>query len=156
LKTAPDTSLVLVGDGNDRPRLEKIARDLGVSGRAYFLHGLTPDQLFACYANCDVFALPSSGEGFGLVFLEAMALGKPVIGGAHGGIPDIVEDGATGLLVPYGDVERLAQALESFFNNPARARGMGASGKDRLAKTFSSAQFQLRLTEILNEVIDSQ
>jgi glycosyltransferase involved in cell wall biosynthesis len=156
LKAAPDTSLVLVGDGNDRPRLEQIARDLGISERARFLHGLTPDQLFACYANCDVFALPSSGEGFGLVFLEAMALGKPVIGGAHGGIPDIVEDGATGLLVPYGDVERLTQALESFFNNPSRARGMGASGKDRLAKTFSSAQFQLRLTEILNNVLDLQ
>ncbi|HEX4645340.1 MAG TPA: glycosyltransferase family 4 protein [Verrucomicrobiae bacterium] len=156
LKAAPDTSLVLVGDGNDRPRLEQIARDLGVSERAHFLRGLTPDQLFACYANCDVFALPSSGEGFGLVFLEAMALGKPVIGGAHAGIPDIVEDGATGLLVPYGDVERLAQALESFFNKTSRARGMGASGKDRLAKTFSSAQFQLRLTDILNSVLDLQ
>jgi phosphatidylinositol alpha-1,6-mannosyltransferase len=156
LKSAPDTSLVLVGDGNDRPRLEQLARDLGVSEHAFFLHGLTPDQLFACYANCDVFALPSGGEGFGLVFLEAMALAKPVIGGAHGGIPDIVEDGATGLLVPYGDVERLAQGLESFFNNPGRARGMGASGKDRLAKTFSSAQFQLRLSEILNSVLDLQ
>jgi phosphatidylinositol alpha-1,6-mannosyltransferase len=156
LKSAPDTSLVLVGDGNDRPRLEQLAGDLGVTERAYFLHSLTPDQLFACYANCDVFALPSGGEGFGLVFLEAMALAKPVIGGAHGGIPDIVEDGATGLLVPYGDVERLAQGLESFFNNPGRARGMGASGKDRLAKTFSSAQFQLRLSEILNNVLDLQ
>jgi phosphatidylinositol alpha-1,6-mannosyltransferase len=156
LKAGPEISLVLVGDGNDRPRLEQIARDLGVSGRAHFLHGLTPDELFACYANCDVFALPSSGEGFGLVFLEAMALAKPVIGGSHGGIPEIVEDGATGILVPYGDVERLAQALESFFNNPGRARGMGASGKDRLAKTFSSAQFQLRLTEILSDVLDLQ
>jgi glycosyltransferase involved in cell wall biosynthesis len=156
LRAAPDTSLVLVGDGNDRSRLEQIARDLGVSERTHFLRGLTPDELFACYANCDVFALPSSGEGFGLVFLEAMALAKPVIGGAHGGIPDIVEDGATGILVPYGDVDRLAEALESFFNNPGRARGMGASGKDRLAKTFSSAQFQLRLTEILSDVLDLQ
>ena len=59
---------------------------LGVSERTRFLHGLTQDELFACYANCDVFALPSRGEGFGFVFLEAMAHGKPVIGGAHGGI----------------------------------------------------------------------
>ena len=87
LKAAPDTSLVLVGDGDDRPRLEHLARDLGVSEHAHFLFGLTPEQLFACYANCDIFALPSRGEGFGLVFLEAMAHGKPVIGGAHGGIP---------------------------------------------------------------------
>ena len=156
LKTAPDASLVLVGDGDDRPRLELIARDLGVSEHAHFLSGLTPEQLFACYANSDVFALPSRGEGFGLVFLEAMAHAKPVIGGAHGGIPDIVEDGVTGLLVPHGDVERLAQALESLFNNPSRAREMGARGRDRLAKTFSFAQFQLHLTQILNIVLAQQ
>jgi phosphatidyl-myo-inositol dimannoside synthase len=153
LKEAPDTSLVLVGDGDDRPRLEQLARDLGVSEHAHFLYGLAPEQLFACYANCDVFALPSRGEGFGLVFLEAMAHAKPVIGGAHGGIPDIVEDGATGLLVPHGDVARLAQALESLLNNPSRAREMGARGKDRLARTFSFAQFQLHLTQILDNVL---
>ncbi len=153
LKAAPDASLVLVGDGNDRPRLEQLARDLSVSDRAHFLHGLAPEQLFACYANCDVFALPSSGEGFGLVFLEAMALAKPVIGGAHGGIPDIVEEGVTGLLVPHGDVEGLARALESLFSDPDRAKEMGARGKDRVAKTFSFAQFQLRLTQILNDVL---
>jgi phosphatidylinositol alpha-1,6-mannosyltransferase len=153
LKTAPDTSLVLVGDGDDRPRLEQLARDLGVSEYAHFLYGLTPEQLFACYANCDVFALPSWGEGFGLVFLEAMAHAKPVIGGAHGGIPDIVEDGVTGLLVPHGDVERLAQALESLLNNPSRAREMGARGRGRLEKSFSFAQFQSHLTDILNHVL---
>ena len=81
LKTATDASLVLVGDGNDRPRLERLARDLGVLEHTHFLFGLSPDQLFACYARCDIFALPSGGEGFGLVFLEAMANAKPVIGG---------------------------------------------------------------------------
>jgi phosphatidylinositol alpha-1,6-mannosyltransferase len=156
LKAAPDTSLVLVGDGDDRPRLELLARDLGVSEHAHFLHGLTPEQLFACYASCDVFALPSRGEGFGFVFLEAMALAKPVIGGAHGGIPDIVEDGVTGLLVPHGDVGRLAQALESLFNDPGRAREMGARGRDRIEKTFSFAQFQSHLTEILAKVLAQQ
>jgi glycosyltransferase involved in cell wall biosynthesis len=153
LKTAPDASLVLVGDGDDRPRLEQLARDLDVSEHARFLNGLTPEQLFACYANCDVFALPSRGEGFGLVFLEAMAHGKPVIGGAHGGIPDIVEDGVTGLLVPHGDAGRLAEALESLFNDPSRAREMGARGRDRLEKTFSFAQFQTHLTRILGDVL---
>lgn len=156
LKAAPDTSLVLVGDGDDRPRLEHLARDLGVSEHAHFLFGLTPEQFFACYASCDVFALPSSGEGFGLVFLEAMAYAKPVIGGAHGGIPDIVEDGVTGLLVPHGDVERLAQALDFLFNDPVRAREMGARGRDRIGKTFSFAQFQSHLTEILANILAKQ
>jgi phosphatidylinositol alpha-1,6-mannosyltransferase len=153
LKAAPDTSLVLVGDGDDRPRLENLARDLGVSQHMHVLYSLTPEQLFACYAHCDIFALPSRGEGFGLVFLEAMACAKPVIGGAHGGIPDIVEEGVTGLLVPHGDPERLAQALESLLNNPSRAKEMGARGKDRLAKLFSFAQFQLHLTRILENVL---
>jgi phosphatidyl-myo-inositol dimannoside synthase len=153
LQAAPDVSLVLVGDGDDRPRLEQLANDLKVSERTHFLRGLTPEQLFACYADCDVFALPSSGEGFGLVFLEAMAHAKPVIGGAHGGIPDIVEDDVTGLLVPHGNVDRLAAALESLFANPDRAKEMGACGKDRAQKNFSFAQFQLRLTNILDAVL---
>ena len=153
LKTAPDTSLVLVGDGDDRPRLEWLARDLSVSTRTRFLHGLTPDQLFACYAHCDVFALPSRGEGFGLVFLEAMAHAKPAIGGAHGGIPEIVEDRVTGLLVPHGDVEKLARAIVSLLENPTRANEMGAKGRDRVAMLFSFAQFQSRLTQIMNAVL---
>ena len=156
LKTAPDAFLLLVGDGDDRPRLEQLARDLGVSEHARFLHGLTPEQLFACYANCDVFALPSRGEGFGLVFLEAMAHAKPVIGGAHGGIPDIVQDGVTGLLVPPGDPARLAEALESLFNNPIRAHEMGARGRDRLEKTFSFAQFQTHFTRILGDALSQE
>jgi glycosyltransferase involved in cell wall biosynthesis len=85
-----------------------------------------------------------------------MAHAKPVVGGAHGGIPDIVEDGVTGLLVPHGNVERLAQALESLLANPSRAREMGGHGRDRLAKTFSFAQFQLHLTQILDNVLAPQ
>jgi glycosyltransferase involved in cell wall biosynthesis len=153
LRTAPYASLVLVGDGNDRPRLETLARDLNVSGRTHFLHGLTHEQLSACYARCHVFALPSSGEGFGLVFLEAMAHGKAVIGTSHGGIPDIVEDGVTGLLVPHGESERLAQALESVLADPARAGKMGARGRDRLVKKFSFAQFESGLREILADLV---
>lgn len=156
LKTAPDVSLVLVGDGDDRLRLEQLARDLGVSERAHFLFGLSPEQLFACFTSCDVFSLPSRGEGFGMVFLEAMACGKPVIGGAHGGIPDIIEDGVTGLLVPYGDAERLAQAFETLFNDPARSWEMAARGQERVEKTFSFAQFELQLTQLLGDVLARQ
>jgi phosphatidylinositol alpha-1,6-mannosyltransferase len=156
LKTAPDASLVLVGDGDDRPRLEQLARENGVAERAHFLSGLTPEDLFACFAACDVFALPSRGEGFGMVFLEAMACGKPVIGGAHGGIPDIVEDGVTGLLVPHGDAEKLAQAFETLFNDPARAWEMAGRGRERVEQQFSFAQFQARMTQLLNEFLAEQ
>ena len=153
LKRMPDASLVLVGDGDDRPRLEQLACDLVVSEHTHFLHGLTPEQLFACYANCDVFALPSKGEGFGLVFLEAMACAKPVIGGAHGGIPDLVEDGEAGLLVPHGDAEGLAQAIESILSNPSRAREMGVRGRQRVQKEYTFAVFQSRLMQTMQEFL---
>ncbi|HTC63518.1 MAG TPA: glycosyltransferase family 4 protein [Candidatus Saccharimonadales bacterium] len=156
LKTAPDASLVLVGDGDDRPRLEQLARDLKVSDHAHFLYGLTPEELFSCYANCEIFALPSRGEGFGLVFLEAMAHAKPVIGGAHGGIPDIIEDGVTGRLVRHGDVEQLAQVLEALLSNPGEAKEMGVRGKDRVAQLFSFAQFESQLAGILNLVLSQE
>jgi len=152
LKAMPDVSLVLVGDGNDRPRLEQLARDRGIVERTQFLHGLTAEQLSGCYANCDAFALPSRGEGFGLVFLEAMAHSKPVVGGAHAGIPDIVEDGVTGLLVPYGDAGRLGQALESLLSHADEARQMGERGRERVLREFSFERFQSTLEELLRDV----
>ena len=118
-----------------------------------FLHGLTQDELFACYANCQVFALPSRAEGFGFVYLEAMACGKPVIGGAHGGALDVIEDGVTGYLVPHGDIERLSRALESLLADPVRAAQMGAQGKDRLAQKFSFEKFRIQLTHLLEGVL---
>lgn len=153
LKARPDVSLVLVGDGNDRPRLEQLARDCGVTEHTYFLHGLTAEQLSVCYANCDVFALPSKGEGFGLVFLEAMAYSKPVVGGAHGGIPDVVEDGVTGLLVPHGDTDRLGHALESLLGHPDEARKMGERGRERVLREFSFERFQGALMDLLRDVL---
>ena len=153
LKNSPDIFLVLVGGGEDRARLERLARDLGVSERTRFLQDLSQDELFACYANCEVFALPSRGEGFGLVYLEAMAHGKPVIGGAHGGALDVIDDGMTGWLVPHGDVERLSSALEWLLADPVRAREMGERGRQRLRNTFSFEQFQSRLTQILSDVL---
>jgi len=101
-----------------------------------------------------VFALPGRGEGFGLVFLEAMALGKPVIGGAHGGIPDVIEDGVTGSLVPHGDVPRLSIALESLLLDPVRAREMGARGYRRVQTEFTFEQFQSRLTRTIGDVLN--
>jgi len=152
LKALPDVSLVLVGDGNDRPRLERLARDRGIVERTRFLQGLTAEQLSACYANCYVFVLPSRGEGFGLVFLEAMAHSKPVVGGAYGGIPDIVEDGVTGLLVPHGDTERLGRALESLLSRGDEARQMGERGRQRVLKEFSFERFESTLEQLLRDV----
>ena len=153
LRTVPDAVLILVGEGEDRPRLEQLALESDVTAHTRFLYGLTQEELFACYAHCDVFALPSGGEGFGLVFLEAMAHGKPVIGGAHGGTPDVIEDGVTGVLVPYGDAALLSSALEPLLSDSARASEMGARGGERVRTLFTFEQFRWRLTQMLEDVI---
>jgi len=153
LQAEPEAILVLIGGGDDRPRLEQLAREHGVSDRAIFLQNLTPDELFACYAACNIFALPSRGEGFGLVFLEAMAHGKPVVGGAHGGTPDVIEDSVTGFLVPHGDVAHLSRALESLLLDPQLASQMGARGLERVRTEFTFEKFQSRLGRILDDVL---
>jgi glycosyltransferase involved in cell wall biosynthesis len=152
LQTVPDAVLVLVGEGDDRARLEQLSRESLVADHIRFLFGLTQQELFACYAHCDVFALPSRGEGFGLVFLEAMANAKPVIGGAHGGTADVIEDGVTGTLVPHGDAALLSSALLSLLTDPARAHEMGERGRERVLTGFSFEQFQTRLTGVLEDV----
>jgi len=156
LQTVPDATLMLVGDGGDRPRLEHLARDSGVADHIHFLFGLSQEELFACYAHCDVFALPSRAEGFGLVFLEAMANSKPVIGGAHGGTPDVIEDGVSGLLVPHGDVAMLSTALVSLLADPARASEMGARGRQRVQTDYTFERFQSGLDHVLEEVLSRQ
>jgi glycosyltransferase involved in cell wall biosynthesis len=123
-----------------------------VADHIRFLFGLTQQELFACYAHCDVFALPSRGEGFGLVFLEAMANAKPVIGGAYGGTPDVIEDGVTGMLVPHGDAGLLSSALQSLLTDPARAREMGERGRQRVLTDFSFERFQSQLAQVLEDV----
>jgi glycosyltransferase involved in cell wall biosynthesis len=88
----PELQLAIAGQGDDRQWLEELAQQNGVKRHVHFLSGLSYTQLATCYAACEIFALPSRGEGFGLVYLEAMARGKPVIGGAHGGAPEVIED----------------------------------------------------------------
>jgi phosphatidylinositol alpha-1,6-mannosyltransferase len=156
LQTVPDALLVLAGDGEDRSRLEQLASETGVADHVHFLFGLTQEELFACYAHCDVFALPSRGEGFGLVFLEAMACAKPVIGGAHGGTPDVIEDDVTGILVPHGDVAILSTALVSLLADPVRAREMGTRGCEHVQRVYTFERFQSGLVDVMEDVLIRQ
>ena len=155
LERVPDAWLVAVGGGDDRERLEGLARQSGVGERVRFLDGLKQEELRSCYARCEVFALPSKGEGFGLVFLEAMAAGKPVVGGAHGGTPDVIEDGVTGMLVPHGDTERLAGALERLLVDAELRAAMGRRGRERVEQIYRFEHFLTRLKEILGTLCAS-
>ena len=151
LRETQDLHLVFVGDGDDRPSLEALAKEMRVEQRVHFVSGLSREQLVACYAGADVFALPSSGEGFGFVFLEAMALGRATVGGNHGGIPDIIEDGITGFLVAHVDEKQLSAKLSVLLRDRALRDEMGQRGRDRVMQKFAFGNFEAGLREILKK-----
>ena len=147
----PELQLVLAGEGDDRAWLEDLAEKNGVTLHVHFLSKVSYAELASCYAACDIFALPSSGEGFGLVYLEAMAFGKPVIAGAHGGAPEVVQDGVTGYLVQHGDASQLATCIETLLSDPALAHKMGDRGRERVESEFRFSVFGKSLKKILRE-----
>jgi phosphatidylinositol alpha-1,6-mannosyltransferase len=150
-----DLQLVCVGDGDDRAWLEQLAEGCGVRKRVHFMGRLTASELAACYAACEIFALPSRAEGFGLVYLEAMAMIKPVIGGEHGGAPEVIEDGKTGYLVHHGDVPQLATSIDALLADPALGREMGKRGRERVMRCFRFNVFAKALKKILRELCES-
>ena len=151
----PDVQLVAVGEGDDQGWLEQIADGRGVLRHVHFLTGLTYAEIVACYQACEIFALPSRGEGFGLVYLEAMACGKPVIGGGHGGAPEVIDDGKTGYLVQHGDAGQLATSLETLLTDPELGREMGARGRERVEREFRFNVFSKSLKKILRDLCES-
>ena len=154
--TIPDVQLVAVGGGDDLSRLVQLAQSVGVRDRAHFFTGLSRQQIAACYARADVVALPSTGEGFGLVFLEAMAFAKPVVGAAIGGTLDVIQDGVNGSLVPPHDVQKLADALSNLLGDESLRARMGGAGAEIVRRNYCFAEFRGRLCEILDECVDTR
>lgn len=138
-KGASHTRLVVVGDGPDRNSLSDLAASLGVSESVMFAGYQEDPQPF--YGVMDVFALASASEAFGLVLVEAMFAGLPVIATRVGGIPTVVEDGRTGVLVPPLAPERLAEAILMLANDETVCRDMGARGRERARAEFSAERY---------------
>ena len=110
-RAAPDARYLLVGKGNDRSRVERLIAEVGVQD-AVILAGFVPDdELAEHYSLCDIFAMPSQREGFGIVYLEALACGKPVLAGNKDGSRDAVADGELGLLVDPEDTAEIATEI---------------------------------------------
>ncbi len=123
----------LVGDGPERGEMERLARALGLSDRVRFL-GYRQD-VPALLRQCDLFVLPSVWEPFGIALVEAMVLGMPVLACWAGGVPEIVRDGETGLLVPPGDADAMAAGLQRLLSDDAlRARLAAKAAPDAAAR----------------------
>ena len=128
----PHARLRIVGDGPEHANLVARAHRLGVAAKTTFTGSLSDEAVKHEYAQCDVFCLPSVQEGFGIVFLEAMAASKPVVSTTAAAIPEVVRHDETGVLVPPGDVHALAGALLFLLNNDEVCTRYGMNGRRRL------------------------
>lgn len=130
----PHLSVRLVGNGPELSRLRALWRELKLEGTAAFLGDVSREQLAAEYNRCDLFCLPSVQEGFGLVFLEAMASAKPVVAARAAAVPEVVPQG---ILVEPDNPEALADAIESLYRSPDRRAQLVAAGS-RWVERFDS------------------
>jgi len=145
-EAVPGARLLVVGRGDDLPRLQGIAHQTGLiaGGGVEFLGSVGDTQLDGLLGSCRAFALPSESEGFGLVYLEAMARGRPCVGARAGATPEIITED-TGLLVDYGDIPGIARACAS-----ALLREWPQEPMLERARSFSYSVFRTRLGALLN------
>jgi len=145
LRRCPRAHLALAGDGEERELLAAQAAALSVADRVHFL-GFR-DDVPAVIGALDLFVLPSLNEGLGKVLVAAMALGVPIVATKVGGVPEVVEDGRQGLLVPPADPAALAKAAITLLEDRAAAAAMGAAGRAR-AERFSADVMLARLAAL--------
>jgi len=148
-----DIQYVLVGKGSDLKRIQQLVQSLGLSENV-ILTGFVADEALPAYYNlCDVFAMPSTGEGFGIVYLEALSSGKPVLGGNQDGAVDPLLNGALGCLVNPRDRDEIAatlrQILQGTYPNPAIYQPEYL--REQVIAHFSLTQFQTQLRQLLQQ-----
>jgi glycosyltransferase involved in cell wall biosynthesis len=128
--------VVLAGDGPSRAALERLADELGLRARVEFLGAVRHEDVPDVLRRLDIFAMPSTWEGFGVSALEASAMGLPVVASDIHGIPDVVLAGETGLLVPPADVAALADAIARLAGDAALRRTMGGAGRAYVEREY--------------------
>jgi len=147
----PALSLDIIGRGPEQSRLQALAQQLGIDKRVRFLGSQSRQQVAAAMRRCTVFALPSRYEGLGCVYLEAMAVGKPVIGCRGQGIAEIIQHGSNGFLVGPDNEKELTLALAMLLRDEARCRNLGAAARDTILERLTLAQQAESLARIYRE-----
>jgi glycosyltransferase involved in cell wall biosynthesis len=150
-----DTTFVLVGeDEGEKKRIEEKATKLGIKDKVLFTGHIKDEKSFmSAYCACDVFVLPSEYEAFGLVLLEAMACEKPCVATRVGGVPEVIEEGKTGVLVKYGNAKDLAGAINDLLGDEKKRKEMGHFGRERVKENFTWPIIVNKLEKVYEEVL---
>ncbi|NOX63173.1 MAG: glycosyltransferase family 4 protein [Chloroflexi bacterium] len=150
LERRDDLRFWVVGEGSLEPVLRRQVQELGIAHRVDFL-GYQND-VAPLMAASDLVLMPSRHESFGIVLIEAMSLGKPVIASAAGGIPEVVLDGASGYLVPPGDPDQLSRRVLEMLSNPGHAQQIGLAGRERVHREFTVEQMVEQMAALYHQV----
>lgn len=144
LEEFPEAVYLILGKGQFKNRLEELVAEFGINGSVRFMGRVTDEELLSFYNLCELFIMPSRTldgkgdiEGFGIVYLEANACGKPAIGGFDGGVGEAIKDGATGLLVDSCDVKAISGAIKKLLLDKDYARQLGENGRKRVLEELN-------------------
>ncbi len=147
----PGLTLEIVGHGKEQPRLQILAQELGIVERVCFRGRQSRQQVALAMRRCTVFALPSRYEGLGCVYLEAMSVGKPVIGCRGQGIAEIIQHGSNGFLVGPDNERELTLALAMLLRDEGRRRNLGAAARDTILERLTLGHQAESLARIYRE-----
>jgi glycosyltransferase involved in cell wall biosynthesis len=150
----PELKIVLAGDGFEKPALIRLAQELGIGEDVTFLGWVPNAELPPYYRAAAVSVIPSLEEGFGIPAAEAMGCEVAVVASDAGGLPEVVENGVTGLVVPRGDSAALAQAIGSLLTDPQRRRQMGEAGRARALRLFDWDRTAEQFEEVYCEIAE--
>lgn len=155
-----DIEYVIIGDGPLRRYLEEVVLDLGIYDEVVFTGEVTESELLKYYKESHILVLPSvtasSGdmEGIPMVIMEAMAMGMPIVSTFHSGIPELVQDGVTGYLVPERDVGKLADVMKTLIAESAQWKMMGEAGRNKVVNDFNLDKLNHQLVSKIYQLID--
>jgi glycosyltransferase involved in cell wall biosynthesis len=149
-----DAYLCLVGDGPDRPRLERLAHELGVVRRCLFVG--YQDDVAPYYEAIDALLLPSVNEGTPVSVIEALAAARPAVATRVGGVPDVIRDGVDGYLVPVGDAATLGARLAELASDPAKREAMGREGRSRVLERYAVSRLVDDVDRLYRELLDER
>lgn len=153
IKKYPDIEYTIIGEGSEKARLIALASELGISDKVVFTGRLNYDQVMQYMSRCDIFSLPSWREGFGVVYIEAMLHGKPVIGIKGEGIEDAIEDGDNGFLAKPKDVPDLIRIIDFILQNPQKVERVAENGRRSVLEHFTWEQNAEKTLKVYNELL---